>query len=86
MVLVQTQPLLNRPAVVAAQKRAEMPSCAVHGWAHAAQRLSVSFAAVADISRVVGLVAITFLTGPSFVYTIVDCAAVAATGRAVVGR
>lgn len=37
---VQTQPRSYPPAAVALQKRAAIWSCAVHGWAHAAQAVA----------------------------------------------
>src|SRR4051794_33239606 len=57
--------------MVAAQKRAEMPSCPAGGWPHAPQRSSASWAVVsAKRSVLVGLCAITLLTCLSSVYWI----------------
>jgi hypothetical protein len=58
--------------MVAAQKRAEMPSCPANGCRHAPQGLSASAAVVvsAEKSVLVGLGAITLLTCLSSVYSI----------------
>jgi hypothetical protein len=67
----QTQPRVAPLAMVAAQKRAEMPSCPANGCWHAPQRLSASGVMVsAERSVLVGLGAVTSLTCPSSVYSI----------------
>jgi hypothetical protein len=61
----QTQPRVAPMTMVAAQKRAEMPSCPANGCLHASQRLSASGVASAEWSVLVGLGAVTSLTCPS---------------------
>jgi hypothetical protein len=66
----QTQPRAAPLVMVAAQKRAEMPSCAVNGCRHAPQGLSASGVVVsAEKSVLVGLGAITLLICLSSVYS-----------------
>jgi hypothetical protein len=67
----QTQPRAAPLTMVAAQNRAEMPSCPANGCPHAPQRSSASWAVVsAKRSVLVGLGAITLLTCLSSVYLI----------------
>jgi hypothetical protein len=67
----QTQPRAAPVMMVAAQKRAEMPSCPANGCRHAPQRLSASGVVVSvERSVLVGLGAVTLLTCLSSVYLI----------------
>jgi hypothetical protein len=67
----QTQPRTAPLVMVAAQKRAEMPSCPAIGCRHAPQGLSASGMVVsAEKSVLVGLGTITLLTCLSSVYSI----------------
>jgi hypothetical protein len=64
----QTQPRCEPLTMVAAQKRAEMPSCAAHSCWHAEQHPSASPVVPADKFVLVGLGAVTLLICLSFVY------------------